>query len=56
MITIKDITILTGIVGKERISAEESKLFCYSRDLGNSIPDKLLKAYGMLDAIENSQY
>lgn len=50
MITTKDITILTGIVGKERISAEESELFCYSRDLGNSIPDELLKAYGMLGA------
>jgi len=50
MITIKDITILTGIVGKERISHEESELFCYSRDLGNSIPDELLKAYGMLGA------
>lgn len=48
MISIKDVTILTGIVGEERISTEKSELFCYSRDLGNSIPDELLKAYGML--------
>jgi glycolate oxidase len=48
MISIKDVTILTGIVGKDRISTEKSELFCYSRDLGNSIPDELLKAYGML--------
>ncbi len=48
MISIKDVTILTGIVGEERISTEKTELFCYSRDLGNSIPDELLKAYGML--------
>lgn len=50
MVITKDIAILTDIVGKERISTEESELFCYSRDLGNSIPDELLKAYGMLGA------
>ncbi|TET25112.1 MAG: FAD-binding oxidoreductase [Candidatus Cloacimonadota bacterium] len=48
MISLKDVTILTGIVDEERISTEKSELFCYSRDLGNSIPDELLKAYGML--------
>lgn len=50
MITNKDIEILSGIVGEERVSTEETELFCYSRDLGNSIPDELLKAYGMLGA------
>jgi len=50
MITAKDIVRLTDIVGEARISTEESELFCYSRDLGNSIPDELLKAYGMLGA------
>jgi FAD/FMN-containing dehydrogenase len=50
MITRKDFTILSGIVSDERISIEESRLFRYSRDLGNSIPDELLKTYNTVGA------
>ncbi len=50
MVTPKDIERITSIVGEERVSADSLDLLCYSRDLGASIPDELLKGYGMVGA------
>jgi glycolate oxidase len=36
------------IVGPERVSTDPEDLLCYSRDLASSIPDELLRGYGML--------
>ncbi len=39
---------IIGIVGETNVSKREIDLFVYSRDLASSIPDELLKAYGLL--------
>jgi glycolate oxidase len=41
---------LREIVGEKWISTDEFDLLCYSRDLAASIPDDLLKSYGMVGA------
>ncbi len=41
---------LREIVGEKWISTDEFDLLCYSRDLAASIPDDLLKSYGMIGA------
>ena len=41
---------LTEIVGEKWLSTDEFDLLCYSRDLAASIPDDLLKSYGMIGA------
>lgn len=43
-----DIVKIEEIVGKENVTTDELDLLCYSRDLASSIPDELLKGYGML--------
>ena len=40
---------ISDIVGETNVSKSELDIFCYSRDLASSIPDELLKAYGLLD-------
>jgi FAD/FMN-containing dehydrogenase len=44
------ITNLKGIVGANNFSCDPYDLLCYSRDLASSIPDELLKGYGMVGA------
>lgn len=39
---------LCELMGKERISVDKLDLLCYARDLASSMPDELLKGYGML--------
>jgi FAD/FMN-containing dehydrogenase len=39
---------ITNIVGEANVSKSEFDILCYSRDLASSIPDELLKAYGLL--------
>lgn len=39
---------LCELVGKERMSVDKLDLLCYARDLASSMPDELLKGYGML--------
>ena len=39
---------LCELVGKERMSVDKVDLLCYARDLASSMPDELLKGYGML--------
>ncbi len=41
---------LKEIVGEKWLSTDEFDLLCYSRDLASSIPDDLLKSYGMIGA------
>lgn len=41
---------LKEIVGEKWVSTDEFDLLCYSRDLAASIPDDLLKSYGMIGA------
>jgi len=41
---------LKEIVGEKFVSTDEFDLLCYSRDLASSIPDDLLKSYGMIGA------
>ena len=40
---------ISDIVGEANVSNSELDILCYSRDLASSIPDELLKAYGLLD-------
>ena len=39
---------ISSIVGEANVSKNELDILCYSRDLASSIPDELLKAYGLL--------
>jgi FAD/FMN-containing dehydrogenase len=39
---------ISSIVGEANVSKSEFDILCYSRDLASSIPDELLKAYGLL--------
>lgn len=39
---------ISSIVGEANVSESEFDILCYSRDLASSIPDELLKAYGLL--------
>jgi len=39
---------ISNIVGEMNVTKSEMDLFVYSRDLASSIPDELLKAYGLL--------
>ena len=41
---------ISGIVGEANVSKSEIDKLVYSRDLASSIPDELLKAYGLLGA------
>ena len=41
---------ISGIVGEANVSNSEMDKLVYSRDLASSIPDELLKAYGLLGA------
>ena len=41
---------LKEIVGEKFVSTDEFEMLCYSRDLAASIPDDLLKSYGMIGA------
>jgi len=45
-----DIFSLKEIVGANNFSCDPYNLLCYSRDLASSIPDELLKGYGMIGA------
>ena len=40
---------ISDIVGEANVSKSELDILVYSRDLASSIPDELLKAYGMLE-------
>jgi len=40
---------ISDIVGEANVSNSKLDILCYSRDLASSIPDELLKAYGLLD-------
>ncbi|MFH1421591.1 MAG: FAD-binding oxidoreductase [Planctomycetota bacterium] len=45
-----DISNLKEIAGEKNVSNKPFDLLCYSRDLAASIPDELLKGYGMVGA------